>query len=86
MVENIQTSILEAQPALRQVRLACHRGRPHSPSESGRGLLCGSFPSSLQTMPHAQECQGEGWYDDATWTWGDYFDELSYVTYETAGG
>jgi len=40
----------------------------------------------LQTMPHAQECQGEGWYDDATWTWGDYFDELSYVTYETAGG
>jgi len=33
-------------------------------------------------MPQSQECQGEGWYDDATWTWGDYYDELSYITYE----
>jgi len=33
-------------------------------------------------MPHAQECQGEGWYDDASWTWGDYFDDLSYISYD----
>jgi hypothetical protein len=30
--------------------------------------------------------QGEGWYDDATWTWGDYWDDLTYITYETLRG
>ena len=33
-------------------------------------------------MPQPQERQGEGWYDDATWTWGDYYDDLCYITYE----
>ena len=37
-------------------------------------------------MPHAQECTGAGWYDDASWTWGDYFDDLSYITYEELKG
>ncbi len=40
------------------------------------------FAATLHAMPQPQECQGEGWYDDATWTWGDYYDDLCYITYE----
>lgn len=36
----------------------------------------------MHVMSQPQECQGEGWYDDASWTWGDYWDELSYITYD----
>ena len=79
---NIQTNILEAQSTLRPLRVASHRGGPHQASESGRGLLSRSLPTTVQVMPHAQECSGTGWYDDASWTWGDYFDDLSYITYE----
>ena len=82
MVANIQTNILKAQSTLRPLRVASHRGGPHQTSESGRGLLSRSLPTTVQVMPHAQECQGEGWYDDASWTWGDYFDDLSYISYD----
>lgn len=36
----------------------------------------------MQVMSHAQVSAGEGWYDDATWTWGDYWDELMYISYD----
>ena len=82
MVENIQKELLEAQPYVRSLRMASNSGGPHQTSESRRGLLRGSLPTAVQAMPHAQECQGEGWYDDASWTWGDYFDELMYISYD----
>jgi len=82
MVANIQTDILKAQSTLRLLRVASHRGGPHQASKSRRRLLPRSVPTVVQVMSHAQECQGEGWYDDATWTWGDYFDDLAYITYE----
>ena len=83
---NIQTNILEAQSTLRALRVASHRGGSHQASKSGRGLLPRSLPTAVQVMPHAQECSGTGWYDDASWTWGDYFDDLSYITYEELKG
>ena len=36
----------------------------------------------MQVMSPAQECQGAGWYEDVTWTWGDHYDELVYITYD----
>ena len=41
-----------------------------------------SIPSYVQAVPPAQECEGEGWYTHVEWTWGDYYDELTYITYE----
>jgi hypothetical protein len=67
---------------MRQVRLGSDSGRPHQASDTGRQLLAWSIPSHVQAVPPAQECQGEGWYDDVTWTWGDYYEELTYITYE----
>lgn len=86
MVANIQTELPQAQPHVRSLRMASNSGGPHQASESRRGLLPGSLPTVVQAMPHAQECQGEGWYDDASWTWGDYFDDLAYITYEELKG
>lgn len=82
MVANIQTSVLEAQSTLRALRVASDSGGPHTSSKSRRGLLSRSLPTAMQVMSHAQVSAGEGWYDDATWTWGDYWDELMYISYD----
>jgi hypothetical protein len=34
-------------------------------------------------MSQQEECEGEGWYDWASWTWADYIDEINYITHET---
>lgn len=81
-MEATTQDILSTQPRMRQVRLGSDSGRPHQASDTGRQLLAWSIPSHVQAVPPAQECQGEGWYDDVTWTWGDYYDELTYITYE----
>jgi len=36
----------------------------------------------MHTMPQPKERQGEGWHDWASWTWGDYYEEIAYITYE----
>ena len=80
-----QTSqgISKATPSVRSMRLAGQRSRSHQASDARRWLLrCKQPAATVHVMPQSQECQGEGWYDDATWTWGDYYDELSYITYE----
>jgi len=81
-MEATTQDILSTQPRMRQVRLGSDSGRPHQASDTGRQLLAWSIPSHVQAVPPAQECQGEGWYDDVTWTWGDYYEELTYITYE----
>lgn len=81
-MEATAQDIFSTQPYLCQVRLGSHSGGPHYTGDSGRQLLVRSIPSHVQAVPPAQECQGEGWYDDVTWTWGDYYDELVYITYE----
>ena len=35
----------------------------------------------MHFMPQPQERQGEGWYDWASWTWADYYNEIDYITY-----
>jgi len=82
-VAQAQASILKTTPSMRSVRMAGQRSRPHQASDAGRWLLRRSQPAAtVHAMPQPQECQGEGWYDDATWTYGDYFDDLTYITYE----
>ena len=81
-MEAIKKDIPSTQPHMCQVRLDSNSGRPNQTSNAGRQLLAWSIPSYVQVVPPAQECQGEGWYDDVTWTWGDYYDELLYITYD----
>ena len=81
-MENLSIYILKAQPLLREVWVAGHGRGPHHTSKSGRGLLERPLPSYVQAMPPAQERARAGWYDDVTWTWGDYFDELTYISYD----
>ena len=40
----------------------------------------------MHVVSQQEVSQREGWYDDATWTWGDYWDDLTYITYETLRG
>lgn len=36
----------------------------------------------MQVMSHEQERQRASWYEEVTWTWGDYYDELTYISYD----
>ena len=82
-VAQATAGVPEATPSMRCVRLAGQRSRPHQASDAGRWVLRRPQPAAtVHAMPQPQECQGEGWYDDATWTWGDYYDDLCYITYE----
>ena len=33
-------------------------------------------------MSPTQERARTEWYQDVTWTWGDYYDELTYISYD----
>ena len=82
-MEKTTQGIPKATPCVRSMRLAGQRGRPHQASNAGRRILRRQeLAAAVHVMPQPQKCQGEGWYDDASWTWGDYYDELSYITYE----
>lgn len=82
-MEKTTQSIPEATPSVRSMWMAGQRSRPHQASDAGRCLLRRQQPAAtVHVMPQPQECEGAAWYDDASWTWGDYYDELSYITYE----
>ena len=82
-VAQAQGGIPQATPSVRSMRLAGQRSRPHQASDARRWLLRRpQLAATVHAMPQPQECQGEGWYDDASWTWGDYYDDLCYITYE----
>lgn len=36
----------------------------------------------MQAMSPTQERARTEWYQDVTWTWGDYYDELTYISYD----
>ena len=82
-MEETTQSLSEAAPSVRSMRMAGQRGGPYQASVARRRLLRRQQPAAtVHVMPQSQECQGEGWYDDASWTWGDYYDDLCYITYE----
>lgn len=82
-VAQAQGSVPQATPSVRSMRLAGQRSRSHQASNAGRWVLRRpQLAAIVHAMPQQKECQGEGWYDDASWTWGDYYDDLCYITYE----
>lgn len=81
-MENLSIYISQAQPVLCQVRVASQRCGPYNASQSGRRLLERSIPSHVQAMSPTQERARTEWYQDVTWTWGDYYDELTYISYD----
>jgi hypothetical protein len=82
-VAQVEVSISQAAPSVCCVRMAGQRSRPYQASNAWRWLLRRPQPAAtVHVMPQPQERQGEGWYDDASWTWGDYYDDLCYITYE----
>jgi len=81
-METIQKDIPATTSRLRQVRMASNSGRPHYTSESGRQLLGWAIPTDVQVMSQPQERTRASWYEEVTWTWGDYYDELTYISYD----
>ena len=81
-MEAIQKDIPATAPGLRQVRLGSYSRRPHYTSKPGRQLLGGTIPTNVQVMPQPQERTRASWYEEVTWTWGDYYDELTYISYD----
>lgn len=69
-------------PNMRGMWMASQRRGPYQTSDAGGTVLRRQQPAEpVHVMSQPQECQGEGWYDDASWTWGDYWEDLSYITY-----
>lgn len=86
-MEKATKGMAQAVTCVRRVWLDGQRCRPHQTSVTGRCILRPQQPTVIvHVVPQQEVCQGEGWYDDATWTWGDYWDDLTYITYETLGG
>jgi hypothetical protein len=82
-VAQAAAGVPQATSSVRRVRMAGQRGGPHQASNAGRWLLRRpQLAATVHVMPQPQECQGEGWYDEASWTWGDYYEDLTYITYE----
>ena len=82
-MEETTQGISKATPCVCSMWMAGKCGGPHQASVPGRCLLRRQqLAAVVHVMPQPQECQGEGWYDDASWTWGDYYDDLTYITYE----
>ena len=82
-VAQATAGVSQATSSVRRVRLAGQRSRSHQASNAGRWVLRSEqSAATLHAMSQPQECQGEGWYYDATWTWGDYYEDLCYITYE----
>ena len=83
MVENITQSIPQAQHCVREVWIRCQRGGPHRASDTGR-CVHGHRQSAkhVHAVPQPQECTGAEWYEEVNWTYGDYWEELYYITYE----
>ena len=81
-MEAIQKDILTTAPCVRQVRLGSDSGGPHHTSESGRQLLGWTISTYVQVMSQPQERTRTSWYEEVTWTWGDYYDELTYISYD----
>ena len=79
---NIQKGVFEAASLVREVRVASNSCGSHQASQSGWRLLQRPIPGDVQELSQPQECAGTGWYDDATWTWGEYFEDLTYISYE----
>ena len=82
-MEKTTQGISKAAPSVRSMRMAGQRSGSHQASDAGRCLLRRQQPAAtVHVMPQPQECEGAAWYDDASWTWYDYYNELSYITYE----
>ena len=81
-METAAQDILGTQSHMRGVWLGSYSCRSHYASVTRWQLLAWSIPSYVQAVPPAQECKGEGWYTHVEWTWGDYYDELTYITYK----
>jgi len=82
-MEKTSQGISKAAPSVRGMRMAGQRGRSHQASDAGRCFLRRQqYAANVHFMPQPQECEGAAWYDDASWTWYDYYNELSYITYE----
>jgi len=81
-MEAIQKDIPTTAPRVRQVRLGSNSRGPHHTSKSRRQLLGWTISTHVQVMSHEQERQRASWYEEVTWTWGDYYDELTYISYD----
>ena len=81
-MEAIQKDVFATAPCVRQVRMGSDSGGPHHTSKPGRQLLGWTIPTYVQVMSYEQERQRASWYQEVTWTWGDYYDELTYISYD----
>lgn len=82
MVENIQKGLPQTSSVVREVSSRIGGGGSRHPSDARRRLLCRTIPSVVRVMSQPQECQGKEWYEHVNWTYGDYYDELHYITYD----
>ena len=82
-MEKTTESLPSAKPSVRRVRMACKRSGPRDASNAGRGVLRRQeLTTVVYVMPQQKERTRTRWYNECTWTWGEDFEELCYITYE----
>jgi len=80
----VPTNIPSTPSCVRQMRDGRHSGGPHHTSTHGWRLLARPIPGHVQELSHEEECEGASWYDGSvSWTYGEYYDSLIYISYET---
>lgn len=80
----VQTDIPSTPSRVCEVRDGSHSGGPHHTCAHGWRLLAWSIPGHVQELSHEEECEGASWYDGSvSWTYGEYYDSLIYISYES---
>jgi len=82
-MEKLSEELLGTSSSVREVRTPGNGCGSRCASVARRGVLERQIPKPLHVMPQPQVSQRAGWYIDANWTYGEYFDELTYISYDS---
>ena len=81
-MEKLPQELPGTSPSVREVRTPGNGRGSRRTCVAGRSVLERQIPKPLYVMPQPQVSTRTTWYTDVNWTYGDYFDELTYITYD----
>lgn len=81
-MEKLSQGVPSTSSSVRQMRTPGNGCRSHHTSKQRRQLLGWSVSTHVRQLSQPQECAGTTWYSNVNWTYGEDWDELTYITYD----
>lgn len=81
-MEKLSQELPSTSSSVREVRTPGNSCGSRNTSVSRRSVLECQIPKPLHVMPQQEVSTRTAWYTDVNWTYGEYFDELTYITYD----